>query len=102
MDLAWRQIRGTSYDCVVADLRMPGASGLELYRLVKESDPELAARFIFVTGDTMSPDTNEFLSSVASRALTKPIDITELRQRVAALQEVGAGPRSQGQREEAR
>ena len=88
-DDAWRQIRSTPYDCVIADLRMPGTGGQELYRLVEESDPDLAARFIFITGDTMSPDTNGFLTSVAARSLMKPIDITELRQRVAELQEVG-------------
>ena len=88
-DDAWRQIRSTSYDCVIADLRMPGSSGQELYRLVEESDPDLAARFIFITGDTMSPDTNTFLSSVAADSLMKPIDITELRRRVAELHEVG-------------
>ncbi|MCH7607366.1 MAG: PAS domain S-box protein [Chloroflexi bacterium] len=90
-DDAWRQIRSTPYDCVIADLRMPGTSGQELYRLVEESDPDLAARFIFITGDTMSPDTNGFLSSVAAHSLMKPIDITELRRRVAELQEVGQG-----------
>ena len=86
---AWRRIRSTSYDCVIADLRMPGSSGQELYRLVEESDPDLAAKFIFVTGDTMSPDTNIFLSSVAASSLMKPIDIAELRRRVAELPEMG-------------
>ena len=99
---AWRKIRGTTYDCVIVDLRMPGLAGQELYHLVEESYPDLAARFIFVTGDTMSPDTDGFLSSVAGPALMKPIDITELRQRVAALQETGARPRGRGRRKEAR
>ena len=107
---AWRRIRSTRYDCVVADLRMPGSGGQELYRRVEESYPDLAARFIFVTGDTMSPDTNGFLSSVAGRSLMKPIDLTELRRRVAGLQDAGqapqtadeAEPRRQAQREEVR
>lgn len=88
-DDAWRQIQSTPYDCVIADLRMPGSSGQELYRLVEASDPDLAARFIFITGDTMSPDTNTFLSSVAADSLMKPIDIAELRRRVAELHERG-------------
>ena len=82
---AGERIRSGAYDCVVADVRMPGLSGPELYRLAEEINPELAARFIFVTGDTMSPETLEFLSSTASAHLMKPIDAGELRQLVAEI-----------------
>ena len=82
---AAERIRSGAYDCVVADIRMPGLSGQELYRLAEQTMPELAGKFIFVTGDTMSPETFEFLSSTASRHLMKPFDAGELRKHVAEL-----------------
>ena len=87
---AGSRLREASYDCVVADMRMPGMGGQELYRLAEQTMPELARRFIFVTGGTMSPKTSAFLSSTASRHLMKPIDGGELRRCVAELQQVRA------------
>ena len=84
------QLRETSYDCVVTDMRMPGMGGQELYQLTEQIIPELAGRFIFVTGDTMSPETSAFLSSTANLHLMKPIDGGELRRCVAELQQVRA------------
>ena len=91
-DAGWR-LREASYDCVVADMRMPGMGGQELYRLAEQTMPELARRFIFVTGGTMSPKTSAFLSSTASRYVMKPIDGGELRRCVAELQQVRAAER---------
>ena len=86
---AWHRLQAAPFDCVVADLRMPRMGGQELYELAEQTDPDLAGRFIFVTGDTVSDDTFEFLTSTANRRLMKPIDAAELRLRVAELQEVG-------------
>ncbi|MCH7481851.1 MAG: GAF domain-containing protein [Chloroflexi bacterium] len=90
---AGSRLREASYDCVVTDMRMAGMGGEELYRLTEQTIPELAGRFIFVTGDTMSPETSAFLSSTASPHLMKPIDGGELRRRVAELQPVRAAER---------
>ena len=90
---AGSRLREASYDCVVTDMRMAGMGGEELYRLTEQTIPELAGRFIFVTGDTMSPETSAFLSSTASPHLMKPIDGGELRRRVAELRPVRAAER---------
>ncbi len=87
------RLRETSYDCVVADVHMPGMSGPELYRLAQQTVPELAGRFIFVTGDTMSPETSAFLSSTGTPHLMKPIDGGDLRRCVGELRPVEAAER---------
>ena len=84
---AWRHLQAAPFDCVVADLRMPRMGGQELYRLAEEMDADMARKFIFVTGDTLSDETADFLSSTARTYVRKPIDAAELRLRVAELQQ---------------
>ena len=84
---AWHRLQSTPFDCVVADLRMPRMSGQQLYELTEETDPDMARRFIFVTGDTLGIDTIAFLASAPGSSLAKPVDAGELRQRVAHLHE---------------
>ena len=87
-DDARRQLQAARFDCVVVDLRMPGMDGQELHRLTEERDPDQAGRFIFVTGDTFSPETLEFVDATPESALMmKPVDLNALRQRIEDLLE---------------
>ena len=45
------------YDVVIADVKMPELNGQELYARVCEIRPEMARRFIFVTGDIDGDET---------------------------------------------
>ena len=51
-----------SYDAIVCDQRMPGLNGQSLYRMVESLDPELASRFIFVTGDVLNDRSRQFFA----------------------------------------
>lgn len=82
---AWRKLQGRPYDCIVMDLKMSGMSGSELYRLMEESLPDLAKKVIFMTGDTMSPDTSEFISSVDNLTMAKPFTMKELQFQIRTL-----------------
>ena len=44
-------IERTAYDAVICDVKMPELSGQELYGRVCQIRPEMAGRFIFITGD---------------------------------------------------
>jgi two-component system NtrC family sensor kinase len=37
---------------VLCDVRMPGTSGVDVYRRLVEQDPSVRDRFVFITGDT--------------------------------------------------
>lgn len=60
------------YDLLVADLKMSGLSGMDLYQTLKKKCPAMAGRTVFITGDTMTEETNEFLASSGRPYLAKP------------------------------
>jgi CheY-like chemotaxis protein len=71
-----------SYDVVLTDIRMPGMSGIELYENIKERRPELAGRFIFITGDVSDNNTRMLLENNRLSYITKPFGSKALVQKV--------------------
>jgi CheY-like chemotaxis protein len=70
---------GERYDVILCDLMMPGMSGQELYEAVEATRPEVAARFVFITGGAGTPSLRAFFASVSNDKLEKPPDALELR-----------------------
>jgi CheY-like chemotaxis protein len=70
---------GAKYDVIICDLMMPVATGMDLYQEVASKYPAIAARMIFLTGGAFTEGAREFLQSVSSPCLSKPISINELR-----------------------
>jgi CheY-like chemotaxis protein len=73
------------FDAVVCDLRMPDMDGATMWRRVGEQDIAMADRFIFITGDTLSPDAQAFLQLAGCDALEKPFTKADLLHRLQAL-----------------
>ena len=73
------------FDVIITDLKMPGMDGASFYRQVRQRDPALARRIIFITGDTVSPDTRAFLQRVSNPVLAKPFKIGPLRDAIEAV-----------------
>lgn len=69
------------YDAVICDLSMPGMSGRELYEQLAWVDPELAKRFLVLTGGALGKEDAEF--AIRLGALTKPVSAEALEQRLA-------------------
>lgn len=72
----------TRFDAIVSDLRMPDIDGCALWTGVRERHPELARRFVFVTGDTLSPLPADFGRDGAAEVLEKPFTAADLVERV--------------------
>lgn len=66
------------FDAIVSDLRMPDMDGRELWRAVRARDAELARRFVFVTGDTLSPLASAFRRESGAEGLDKPFAAADL------------------------
>jgi two-component system NtrC family sensor kinase len=73
------------FDIIISDMKMPGMDGASFYRQVRQVDPAQARRIIFITGDTVSPDTRAFLQRVTNPVLSKPFKIGPLRDAIEAV-----------------
>ncbi|HWB80725.1 MAG TPA: ATP-binding protein, partial [Nannocystaceae bacterium] len=67
------------YDLVLCDLMMPEVSGMDVYDIVRRHRPELAPRFVFMTGGAFTPKAKSFLEGFAGELLTKPFALADLR-----------------------
>lgn len=75
---AFARLSERSYDAIICDIRMPDMGGHELYYRVKERDDALAQRIIFVTGDSVSNETRQFLERSGNYYLEKPFLASDL------------------------
>lgn len=78
-------IERNAYDAVIADVKMPELSGQELYGRVCQIRPEMARRFIFITGDIDGEDTREFLDQSRCSYFMKPFNLERLTAAVDTL-----------------
>ena len=83
--MALIKLRERSYDLLLSDMRMPEIDGPGLYRTLEQEYPHLLRRVIFLTGDTLNPETKRFLDQSAAPCLTKPCTVAEIRR---VIQEV--------------
>ena len=74
-----RLIAGEPCDAIFTDITMPYLTGFELYAGVVAARPELAARFVFVSGDLTRPPIREFLGRIPNARLEKPFAMDRIR-----------------------
>jgi PAS domain S-box-containing protein len=75
---ALERLDETRFDAIVCDVMMPGMTGMDLYAVIREKSPSLAARMVFVTGGAFVPKIADFLSSIDNPKLGKPLDLKAL------------------------
>ncbi|HUJ12120.1 MAG TPA: response regulator [Verrucomicrobiae bacterium] len=75
---AMERIAVGSFDVILSDMRMPGMDGVKFFESLKQANKTLAHRIVFVTGDTVSPETRAFLESTGNRWVTKPFNIQQI------------------------
>ena len=70
---------GDDFDVILCDMSMPDVTGMDLYSRISERRPEVAVRFVFMTGGSFHPRTREFLESCSNARIDKPFDLNALR-----------------------
>jgi len=76
---ALKLLRECEFDIIFCDLMMPEMSGQELYQEVLATSPELAKRFVFITGGAFTSEAMQFAKEVANPILEKPFTPLTLR-----------------------
>lgn len=66
-------------DMVLCDIFLPGSNGDELHARLAERRPDVAARFVFITGGALTSSQAGYLRSSGCPTLHKPLDINQLR-----------------------
>lgn len=69
-------LNGSPVELAVLDYEMPGLNGVELFRLARQINPQLAG--IFVTGHARLDTVYSAIDAGMFRVLGKPVDFTEL------------------------
>ena len=72
-------------DAILCDHRMAGMSGIAFHVAVAEIDPDLARRFVFMSGDVLNPELSDFAISRGISLLAKPFDIESVDRTVLRL-----------------
>jgi CheY-like chemotaxis protein len=67
------------YDLVISDTKMPLLDGVGLYREIERQYPSMRGRVIFVSGDVLDQEKQEFLASTNAPVLAKPFNLTDVR-----------------------
>jgi two-component system NtrC family sensor kinase len=70
------------FDLILSDVRMPAVGGPTFFEILQTTRPDLLPRVVFVTGDTVSKSTQEFLRRAGRPMLPKPFDPERLRELV--------------------
>jgi DNA-binding response OmpR family regulator len=66
------------YDAIVCDMVMPKLRGDEFYEQAVAYNPDLAQRFLFITGHADDGTVRDFLQRISARYLLKPFGIQNL------------------------
>ena len=77
--------RETTFEAVLVDHRMPGMSGTDVFAAVTAERPELASRFIFMSGDVLNPELRKFATEYHVGLLAKPFDVDTVNRMLAEV-----------------
>ena len=78
-------LEGREFDLIISDYRMPKMNGRDFYRAAIGKKPGLATRVVFITGDVVNDDTQDFLRSIVNPHLNKPFQLARVERIVAEV-----------------
>jgi CheY-like chemotaxis protein len=77
--MALERLKVGDFDLVMSDLRMPELDGAGLYRQLEALGHPILPRVVFVTGDVLGPEAQDFLERTRVPTLAKPFVFSEVR-----------------------
>jgi CheY-like chemotaxis protein len=77
--IALEKLHNQTYDLILSDVKMPDTDGPRLHTQLERHHPELLRRVAFLTGDTLSAETREFLERTRVPTIAKPFTLEQVR-----------------------
>ncbi len=77
--------RDGDHAAILCDHQMVGMSGIEVYEAVVGNRPELAKRFVMMSGDVLDPALDTFAATHEMTRLAKPFDLATLERTLRAV-----------------
>ena len=68
----------SQYDVVLCDVKMPNGGGLALYDSIRQRQPDVLDRFVFISGDILNTQLHRLSDSSQVSLLSKPFDAPKL------------------------
>ncbi len=90
-DDALKKVETERYSLILLDIKMPGMSGIELYKRFQGIAPSLTSRVVFITGDVVGTRTTAFLSKTKAPYIAKPFTTKELKKEINRILTKGTG-----------
>jgi DNA-binding NtrC family response regulator len=78
---ALKKVEGKNFDAIILDLAMPGMSGLETLKRIRDDNPDL--QIIMLTGHGSVETGVEAMKSGAVDFLEKPADMNKIMEKIA-------------------
>jgi len=82
---ALRMIHENIYDAAILDFNLPDMDGVMLHRQIRQKDPDLANRSIFMSGLVQSDTNLGYYAAQGAGFLSKPFDIEDVLAAVRSL-----------------
>lgn len=70
---------------LMCDHQLPGMSGIEVYEAIVATRPDLASRFVMMTGDVLEPALEAFAATHEMTRLGKPFDLDTLERTLRSV-----------------
>ena len=67
------------YDLIITDTKMPHLDGVDMDREIERRFESMRGRIVFVTGDVLDQEQQEFLAATDATVITKPFKLSDVR-----------------------
>lgn len=84
-DEAIAEMKNNYYDCILLDIKMPGTSGEDVLRWIKDQSEPVVGYIITLTANARREDQQLYFDLGCDDYLSKPIDKDDLRRKIASL-----------------
>jgi signal transduction histidine kinase len=78
-------MRRQKFDGIVCDWKMPGMNGIQFYEHLLATNSAMAKRVLFMSGDVINDNFQEFLRRNSRRCISKPFPVSEFQDAVVGL-----------------